>query len=84
MILEKCEYVQPQFSIQGQTSELVLRNPIQMCNRYMTDILSMHLPPWLIKNISTGIMYLTNTTNTVKNLTIGFDIQTELLDFVVM
>jgi hypothetical protein len=29
-------------------------------------------------------MYLTNTTNTVKNLTIGFDIQTELLDFVVV
>jgi hypothetical protein len=41
-ILEKCEYVQAQFSIQGQTSELVLRNPIQMCNRYMTDILSYH------------------------------------------
>jgi hypothetical protein len=74
MVLEKCEYVQPQMTSTGQVCEIIPKYPCNVCISYIKDILDMPLQPGLDKDISTGIMYLTNTTNKVKNLSVEFDI----------
>jgi hypothetical protein len=76
MVLETCQYKEPQMTSSGQdcTPNPIPMFPCDVCKSFISDILYIPLPQGLAKNINDGIMYLRNTTDKVKNLSVDFEL----------